>query len=176
MQEIQHIETMIINTMSENFTGTLYRATLEALIVEVGIGVNVLNAPYEQLEHLTTDSIIKTTWEFMDNNQITIQHDITIPEIRVNDSTIMQAMIKIGAQGEVLRTINKCRIFLKVYFLSDMYNSKGAHILPWVLQGRPGPVANGCRWPRQGQIQGKDWEEWRSYFSKLQASNAFYHR
>ncbi len=79
IQEIEHLKTLINHTARNTYKGLLYRADLENLIVEAGLGMNILNLPYSELSPLTTKSLLKAAWRFCSSNQFQLQHDTSIP-------------------------------------------------------------------------------------------------
>jgi hypothetical protein len=151
VQEVQRLETLKAHTATDSFTGSLYHALIETLILEVSLGANVLNESFNCFHLLAKESAIKTTWEFMWDHQITLQHDIAMPSIRKNDTPLMTLFVNIGVKEESLRTLNKSRLYLKIFLLSDIYNQHGTGIHLATLQGKRGPVANNFSWPRQGE-------------------------
>ncbi len=62
IQEFKRLQMIISHTMTNTFTGLLYRASLENLIIEAGMGQDVLDMPFQEVECLTTKALIKSTW------------------------------------------------------------------------------------------------------------------
>jgi len=90
VQDIQRLKGMIEHSAENNFTGLLYRATLENLIIEVGIGEDVLSTPYTETGILATQSSIKKSWEFQSTYDLCLKHDIKLPTFHHNDTPIMK--------------------------------------------------------------------------------------
>jgi hypothetical protein len=68
---INHLETVIENIASENFTGALYcTSSLKSLILEAGMGHDVLKTPFERLQFLTTHLVTKCLWQFLSNTKL----------------------------------------------------------------------------------------------------------
>jgi len=154
---------MLLHTAADTFTGALYCASVETLLLKVGIGENLLNENFERYHLLATESAIKNTWEFMWHRQLAITHDIELPKLRENDTPLMTIFVSLGVEGDTLQMLNKCILSLNVFQLSDMYNQQGTSINLFLLQGMKGPVANNFGWPRQGEPTNRDWEESKHY-------------
>jgi hypothetical protein len=61
-QEIVRLQALINHTGTGSYTGLLYRASSENLILETGIGTDVLSLPFLDLSPLAINSLIKTSW------------------------------------------------------------------------------------------------------------------
>ena len=141
---------MIEHTAYQTDTGKLYRASLENMILEAGLRETLLSLPYPELRFLTTNSLVKSTWQFLDTNGITLNHDIRVPKYRENDEAITKIFYDSGVRDTELFSLNKCRLYLNVYNLSDIYNTTGTGIKKHILQGMRGPKINDFIWPKQG--------------------------
>jgi hypothetical protein len=95
-QEFMRLTSMIEHMAYQTDTGKLYRASLENMILEAGLGETLLSLPYPELSFLTTNSLIKSTWQFLGTNCITLNHDIRIPKYRENDAAIMKIFYDSG--------------------------------------------------------------------------------
>ena len=127
-QETERILNMIQHTANNTETGNLYRASLEHLILEVGMGELVFDQPYHELCFLATSSLVKSTWQFLYTNSIQLKHDVHIPLVREHDRPIMQDFYAAGYRDLQLAAINRCRLFLNVYRMSDIITSDGLSI------------------------------------------------
>ena len=127
-QETERILNMIQHTANNTETGNLYRASLEHLIIEVGMGELVFDQPYHELCFLATPSLVKSTWQFLYTNSIHLKHDVNIPILREQDRPIMQDFYASGYRDLQLAAINRCRLFLNVYSMSDIVTSDGLSI------------------------------------------------
>lgn len=84
-QEILCLQVISTHTAKDTFTGHLYRASLEYLIIEVGVGESVLYQNYCALHFLATPSLIRHTWQFLSEYNITLKHDIKFSSFRSGD-------------------------------------------------------------------------------------------
>jgi hypothetical protein len=142
-------------------TEDLFQTSLEALIVEVGIGDNVLEYPWLDLSILATKCLTKSTWKFLRMHNLTLKHDFKTPPQRVGDTPLMHILYEAGIRGADLLAINKCRIFQKIFYLSDMVSGDGTHILHAALHGSLTGTTNGMSWPTQGRPSERDWSIWK---------------
>jgi hypothetical protein len=166
-QEIARIINIIDHTANRTDTGNLHLASLEALIVETGFDNNTLNIPYHDISFLATNSLVKATWQFLSENEITMKHNINIPRKRENDMPLMQFLYDSGVRDLDLFAINKCRLYLQIYHLSDIFNMSGTGVKKHILQGTQGPVLNNLIWPKQGKPSTQDWDIWKSTIRRL---------
>lgn len=79
VQEISRLRDIIDHTYKLTTTGNLYKTTLELLILELGMGTNLLQIPFNLTGHIATDSLIKSSWEFLYNNNFQLKHNINFP-------------------------------------------------------------------------------------------------
>jgi hypothetical protein len=109
---------MISNSFTLMDTGKLYRDSLELLLLELGKNVDISIIDFDAFSILATDSLVKSSWEFLYHNKVSLSHDITLPSSRVHDRPIMVAIYVTSFFIRELLAINKCRIFLKkAYFI-----------------------------------------------------------
>jgi len=141
---------MIDHTSRNTNTGKLYRASTEHLILEVGMGQELLDLPYSELGFLGTDSIVKSTWKFLSQHNLRLKHDITIDLPREFDRPIMTAFFTAGYRDVEIAAINRCRLFLQVYSMADIIAMDGRTVKLHILQGTKGPRLNNFQWPTQG--------------------------
>ncbi len=61
-----------------------------------------------------------------------------------------------------IRSINRCRMFLRVIFLSDIAHGDGATIMRMATSGTR-PLKSILSWPNQAKPSEKDWRIWRGF-------------
>lgn len=167
MQEISKLKDMMHHSALGTFTGQLYCGSLEAMILEVGVGTDILQYNYNDLQHLAKPLLIKSTWETLSENNLKRTHDISIPLPRADDTPLMQLFYHNGARGPVLLTLNYCRLFLKAFHLSDITDFSGTHITDSAWQGNPSSIpTNSFSWPKQGKPSTSAWCTWRGFLSQ----------
>jgi hypothetical protein len=57
-QEISRLKDMMRHTAIDTFTRQLYRGTLEAMILEVGVGTEIFHYPFQELQILATPNLV----------------------------------------------------------------------------------------------------------------------
>jgi hypothetical protein len=95
----------------------------------------------------------------LSQKNIQVHYDITLTHFREQDKSIILALYKAGYIGEDLLSINKHRIFLNTYFLSDIFTSNGTAIKAHAAQGIKGPRINTAQWSNQGNPSSNDWSK-----------------
>jgi predicted lipid carrier protein YhbT len=159
---VQHglarISLIVDNIGENNMMGELLRNTIEAAKVEIGVGRNIFSLDFDLYKHILTDSWIKSTWQFAQENGIDIIDKITrnLYLHRHNDVFLMEIIANHGFNKPDLQKINMCRLHLQVSTLSDIscgygnkynkaYNCEFDHTIPhqylWPIQPRPSQSA-----------------------------------
>jgi hypothetical protein len=72
-----------------------------------------------------------------------------------------------GITNNTLLSINKCRLYLRLYFLSDISNLCGTFIRSHITQGRPGSRLNTLQWPTQGKPTINNFSIWSTSLREL---------
>ena len=151
-QGISHISDLIENIWKDSITRKLQRASLEYMRLELGVNRNILNSDYNQLAWLVlTPSWMEHTWRFMSLHKITIDYDVpTIPMLRENDKPLMEILIqdKSFTKHEI-QVVNKCRLYLQVFSLSDMTTGCGKYVRDgiWNCVRDHHNKSNSLQWP-----------------------------
>jgi len=71
---------------------------------------------------------------------------------RENDEVIMRAFLDANLSLEILGTLNKCWLFFKALFLSDIVDAEGKLILDEAWVGKPMNLYRCESWPYQGKL------------------------
>jgi hypothetical protein len=85
IQEISRIKDILTHTYASTTMGYLYQTSLELLLHEIGMGTDLHLVSYELTSNLATNSLIKSTWQFLNSNNLHLQHNVSIPHQRIND-------------------------------------------------------------------------------------------
>jgi len=59
------------HTADMTITGSLYRASLEVFLIEMGISTDLDSIPFDKTHFLSSDALIKSSWEFLCSYKIT---------------------------------------------------------------------------------------------------------
>jgi hypothetical protein len=107
LQEISRLKDILHHTYANTTTGNLYRTSFEYLILEVGMGTDLTAINYNKYSVLATDCLIKSTWEFIYQHSITIEHDVTVPPNMERDIPLMPEICKAHPSITELEYINQ---------------------------------------------------------------------
>jgi hypothetical protein len=75
------------------------------LLIELGMGTFQSSSPNSDLAPLTTDSLIKSSWKFLNDQELQLQHDITFPPPRRGDKEIMSIFYKQKSPKSTCRSL-----------------------------------------------------------------------
>jgi hypothetical protein len=108
---------------------------------------------------------VTASWKYLHTCQATI--DVTPQwapkKSRIHDIAIMMALTDptTGLSTKYIRTINRCRLYLLVFFLSDIETLKGDAIALWSLPGiRSETRTSTWNWPIQQKPPKSAWKLW----------------
>jgi hypothetical protein len=163
IQEIARLKDIIHHTYKATTTGDLYRTSLELLFLEVGMGTNLADIGFDSTSYLATDSLVKSTWQFLNDNNLQLHHNVSISFQRLEDKVLMSEFLLAGASKEKLLSLNWCRLYLKAYFLSDITNGYGTRITDDIWMGRYRSLSWHSSWPKQAPPLRHDWTIWRNF-------------
>jgi hypothetical protein len=128
-QESLHIMTIVNEIYNKTQTGQLLRVSLEERIRELGIAASLYRVPYGAYEPCTTNSWIRTLWQFMH------QHDIGVnvfvnppPTMRKYDVYLVSSFVDHGYSGKDLRILNQIRQSIHAFTLSDIVTANRKQI------------------------------------------------
>ena len=127
-QEISRLLDIMSHTHQNSTTGSLYTSSFELLLVEVGLGTIIHSIPSPLLQYLATDSLIKSTCLFLNHHWLQLCHTIQLLPDRQNNTHIMEGFLNAGATTDELIRLNKCRLFLSSYYISDIATGNGSKI------------------------------------------------
>jgi len=69
-------------------------------------------------------------------------------------------------QSDILEQLNKCWLFLKAFFLSDLTDGSGSYLLDEAWKGEPLNLHRMESWPQQGKPPPGMWDTWRVHLMK----------
>ena len=161
---IEHIKLFLSHIHRDTQLGIMFRATMETLQLEVGSRTHPFQLPYQPFSEFATNTWMKVLWFCLNKYNITLsreQNNIYMP--RENDVTLMDELVAAQrfTKSEMIR-INRCRIYLQVYFLSDVTSGDGRKLM---YQSAMGQLRHDWystwAWPRQQRPPEQDWKLWR---------------
>jgi hypothetical protein len=155
VQGRNRIQYLIGHLRSKSLTGKLIRNQLEYTQLEVGCETNPLALKYERYKPLILcPSFVTALWEYL--HMCLATTDVTPQwspkKSRIQDVAIMTALTdpSTGLSTKYLRTINRCRLYLQVFLLSEIATLKGDAISIWAISGTRSETLTGTwNWPIQ---------------------------
>ena len=168
-QGLEHIERLVkFGTSMKHLTGKILRHSLEALKMELGTNGSVFSLPYETWGPLATESWLKFTWHFLAEHEMRISDGVAeFTLCREHDSLLMDNFVAAGYTGETLRTLNRCRLYLRVVMMSEVINGGGSKLRPEMLEGTKPKESSTYEWPVQGKPSAKGWKLWKTALKGL---------
>jgi len=128
-------------------TGLLLHATGEAMRLKAGYNGKLLEIPLI-LEDNVTPSWIKHVWRSTQEAGITLSTDFAEVALRrQGDIELMCLFVQNGIKQPELHTLNLCRIYLRVFLVSDIVSGSGESVLP-SFWDHPTPADSELQWPR----------------------------
>ncbi len=170
-QGISHISDIIEHVWKGTITGHFITMSLELLRLELGINGSIFLKNIAMFEKaLLTTSWIRHSWSFTSQYNITWdEHTVDIPPRRVNDIPIMEKLYqdRLIPASSKWQSINRCRMYLRVFFLSDITSGDGLFITSSAYWGRRSlsNTRDHINWPRWERPKTSDWTAWRKYLS-----------
>jgi hypothetical protein len=155
-------------------TGRLMQMLLEYTQIECGCRGNPLTQDYNNYSAL----LINTNWiiEVLEHLQ-TCKAKLEIDglwkrtENRERDIVIMESLIASGRfKNKDLKEINYLRIYLQVFYLSDITNIKGNNIASWAVRGQK-QSRRQSTWEWSVQQRPIAWKAWKSVLEYLAPDN-----
>jgi hypothetical protein len=113
LQEIARLKDILNHTYTTTTTGQLYCTSFEYLLLELSMNTDISTVDYTVYHTLTTNCLIKSTWEFLCQHNIKLQHDIDVPKNTTNDYPLMPETRHLDISTRELEAINQCRLYLQ---------------------------------------------------------------
>ena len=135
LQAIQHLISLLTSCTTSKL---LLITAIEYHQLEIGVGDLFLNSSYSLLSSLATSAWITHLWEFFHIYKLEIcLPTLVLPSTSCsNDVTLMDLLISSGWKGNRLRLANQTRLWLQVYYVSDLLLLGTNRIKRCFLQGK----------------------------------------
>jgi hypothetical protein len=145
-------------------TGKLMRLMLDYTQLECDCSGNVLEEDYERYSQvLLTENWITGIWEHLHLCKSTLKVTAEWKPLpnRKNDFAIMESLTETEEfTATELKEINRCRIYLRVFYISDIASNDGQGIAEWARKGRRDAGRKSlCAWPVQQRPT--SWKAWK---------------
>jgi hypothetical protein len=149
-----HLQYLIGHLCCNSTPCKLMRLMLYYTQLECGWSGNVLEEDYERYSRvLMTDNWIIGIWEHRQSCKSTLKITAEWKPLpnRNNDIIMMEALTETEEfTATELKEINRCRIYLQVFFISDIASRDGQGITEWARKGRRDAGRNSSwAWPVQ---------------------------
>ena len=153
----------------DTITGHQIRCSLECAMLESGIPHNLLSWSYKDLHQLCAKSWISSLWEFVQSFQFSLSDNV--PEIPLqcdNDRFLIPEFLLTGLSPKTIQQANLCRLWLRVWRLSDISTGDGQAIQLCYWQGlAPSSLTDQYDWPRSERPSTSAWNAWRQALQSL---------
>jgi hypothetical protein len=151
----------------DHLSGKLMRTSYELLQLESG-SHHPMSLPYAKWNKSITDSFIKHLWQFIDHFGIQIRSPSVLGKgFREEDRTITETLPD-QLSGVELDCFNRCRIFMRVVWWSEITTGDGSKVSWAALNGKRDCIPkNSWKWPYQGDPTEYDWGIWRKVLNDL---------
>jgi hypothetical protein len=134
VQEVAWIKSLISHVHKGTLTGRLYCTSLEAFLVELGLGFSLFKLPFKLVEECAISTLIKSTTLFLIDHQIDLRHDISVPVPRENDCLISPQILEWDPTSFV--ACNRCRLSLRAQYLLDIVTGDGLSLTDSAWRGK----------------------------------------
>ena len=174
--------------LSTEINGGLQRATTEQAQLEIGTGQPLLQEDFSRWGQVLTPNLwIGALWRFCSDFNIVLEEERfqAPPPQRENDAYLMEYFAssfpfsskKSTRRAEWL-SLNRCRLFLRVMFLSDITTGDGRSIRQdYLLYKASSPRPETSRWncwPLQKPTK-HDWTRWTFALRQLSSNTGYLH-
>ena len=169
-QITSHISKLLrFGHVSNDMTGQLMRASIQALTLEVGLPGNLFQHNPAPFSSVATHCWVFHIWKELYSHDLLLQTDLpSLQPQRKNDVFLTQHFLAQGYDGPALAALNRCRLFLQVTTLSDCSTTCGSFLLDNILNGEINSLApQRYSWPAQQRPPESDWHMWRGALRTL---------
>lgn len=161
---IEKLKLFLPNVTKKSQLGLSFQASLETIQLEIGSASQFFRLRFHDFGFLTPISWLATLWEGISWYNIQLmpgtwtlqpprQHDVSLMDALINDHSFTH---------DEITSVNRCRLYLRVFFLSDIVSGDGTTILQDAYDGvRSTQWISRWRWPRQSRPPPRDWNLWR---------------
>lgn len=162
-QGFEQVESYVHHAnLACDITGSQLRCSLENLRLELGLPSCPLSYDYSIWHLCGTTVQVYIVWEFCSRLGLSI-HD-HLPALTVQrdgDVFLMESFAKNGFSPKQLAMLNRCRMFLRVIYLSDLATGDGTSLPVSVFHQRtPLDIHSDVSWPPQVAPNAHSWRLW----------------
>jgi hypothetical protein len=139
VQGFAQLQYLIGSLRTQDTTGDLYQMLLEYTQLECGTDTTILEADFTMYEPaILAKNWITECWRYMSLCKSTVAiTGIWAPtKARQGDTALMDEFLKQDMTDLQLKDVNRCRIYLQVFHVSDITDLAGNTIEEWAKQGK----------------------------------------
>lgn len=143
--------------------GLTFQASLETVQIETGSTQQFLSVSFYQYGFLTPISWMSTLWEGVSWYALQVSPGSwNLRPPRRNDFSLMDSIIQDHSfTKEEILSVNRCRLSLQVFWLSDIITCDGAAVRHDAFNGEKSDQwISRWHWPRQPRPPRRDWRLW----------------
>jgi len=135
IQGYHKVQMMLGHVRKMDTTGDLIVIAIATAQQEVGVSQPILSLPFRDLHMLLSHSWLKEVWRFVSSiaGAFCIHDAWTPPPLYEKDVSIMDAVMKWDIPEATKIIINTCRLYCKVYYLGELYESNGRRMKYHIL-------------------------------------------
>ena len=160
----KHVQYFLGTLRQDNELADTNRITLSNYQLTVGSSELFLNQSIKHYSFLDLQSRTTFLWHISNELKLTYQiENVYIPNpSRQDDTAIMDFLIQKEVSPECLQIMNACRLYLQVYYISDIVTADGKQIAKWASHPeRRQPQKSSLSWPYQVYPSESKWKTWR---------------
>jgi hypothetical protein len=139
IQNYSRLQYLIGHIRSKSITSKLIHQKSEYTQLEIGFPAQVLGQDYNRyIQAILCPNWITAIWESLHacNASVAINSEWIHQPERIGDVTIMEELTGSALVNKRdLAEINRCHVYLRVFFLSDIVNVQGDTIEEWEING-----------------------------------------
>ena len=171
---IEKLKVFLYHADQHTQLGITFKASLEAIQIEVGSSTQFLSLMYSKYGFLTPFSWLSTLWDSISQYGISLTSGTwALKPPRENDFALMDRIIscQLFTKAE-MADINRCRLYLRVFFFSDIVSGNGLYIIPEIVRGeRFTQWVSRWKWPRQPRPPSRAWRLWNIAITEVWAQS-----
>jgi hypothetical protein len=139
VQGVAQLQYLIGSLRTQDNTGDLYQMLLEYTQLECGTNTSILEADFTTYEPtILTKNWITECWRYLSLCKSTLAiTGLWVPtKARQGDTAFKDEFLKQDMTEAQMKDVNRCRIYLQVFHISDITDLSGNNIEEWVKRGK----------------------------------------
>ena len=167
MQGCARIEALVEHIRIKSPTYYILMSLIDTLRLEAGLDHKLFSSHQFKEYRWLTFGWVSESLRYAEQNEITLTNiGSTLHPQRLHDRSVMQLILESHSYTvSQIKAINRCRIALNVYWLSDIVDANGQTIqtAAWKTSSDVSlTVSNTFQWPSRCHTNKNDWPLWRA--------------